>query len=102
MADVWPRDHYDSVIDLTISVTLVGEEPFTCKPTIGTLMALERQYKLESGITAIQTMKLEYLAWLAWESRRHSGEVVPTWEKFRDSIEDMDFDADSSPLADED
>ena len=95
MADVRARDHYDSVINLSITIRLTDGEP-------GTMLALERAYKLPSGITAVQTMNLEYLAWLAWEKRRHDGEVVPTWEKFRDSVEDMDFDAYTTPLAVED
>ena len=102
MADVWARDHYDSVINLSITIRLTDGEPVTTKPNAGTMLALERAYKLPSGITAVQTMNLEYLAWLAWEKRRHDGEVVPTWEKFRDSVEDMDFDADTTPLAVED
>ena len=47
------------------------------------------------------THKLEHVAWLAWESRRHAM-TVPTWEKFRDTLADIDFDTDNDiPLAEE-
>ena len=43
-----------------------------------------------------------HVAWLAWESRRHAGLTVPTWEKFRDSVADIDFESENDiPLAEE-
>jgi len=86
------------MIDLEISVTLTGEDPFTVRPNMGTILALERHYKLPSGITAIQSMKIEYLAWLAWEKRRHDGDTVAPFPKFMDQLEDLEFEAADDPL----
>ena len=37
---------------------------------MGTLLKLERAFKLESAPEALRTPKLEHLAWLAWN---HAG-----------------------------
>ena len=89
------------MLDISISTRLADEtEPVTSKPTMGTLLQLERYFQLPSAIEALQQTKIEHVAWLAWESRRHAGMVVPTWEKFRDSLVDIEFDTDNhSPLA---
>lgn len=86
---------------LSISTRLADEtEPVTSKPTMGTLLQLERFFNLPSAIEALQQTKIEHVAWLAWESRRHAGLTVPTWEKFRDTLEDIEFDSDNdTPLA---
>lgn len=86
------------MIDLDITATLTGEDPFTVRPNMGTILALERHYKLESGITAIQSMKVEYLTWLAWEKRRHDGGTVAPFPKFMDQLEDLEFESDDAPL----
>lgn len=87
------------MIDLEITATLTGEPPFTVRPNMGTILALERHYSLDSGITAIQSMKIEYLTWLAWEKRRHDGHTVPTFKDFMDRLEDLEFETDDAPLA---
>lgn len=88
------------MLDISISTRLADEtEPVTSVPTMGTLLQLERYFKLDSAIEALQQTKIEHVAWLAWESRRHAGLTVPTWEKFRDSIVDINFDSDNdTPL----
>ena len=69
---------------------------------MGTLLQLERYFNLPSAIEALQNTKIEHVAWLAWESRRHAGLVVPTWEKFFDSVVDLDVENENdTPLADE-
>ena len=91
------------MLDISITTRLDDEtEPVTSKPTMGTLLKLERFFKLDSAIESLQRTKLEHVAWLAWESRRHAGMTVPTWEKFRDTLADIDFDTDNDvPLAEE-
>ena len=59
------------MLDLAISSRLDNEsEPVVTRPNMGTLLKLERAFKLESAPEALRTPKLEHLAWLAWESRR--------------------------------
>lgn len=89
------------MINLEITITTTDGDTFVTNPNMGTIMALEAHYKLESGITAIQQMNLGYFAWLAWEKRRHDGHTVPPFDKFRAQIEDMNFEADQAPLVDE-
>lgn len=91
------------MLDISISVRLENEtEPVVSTPNMGTLLRLERFFGLPSAIEALQQTKLEHVAWLAWESRRHAGLTVPTWEKFRDSVADIDFESENdSPLAEE-
>lgn len=91
------------MIDLSISTRLDNEsEPVVSTPNMGTLLKLERHFGLESAIQALQNTKLEHVAWLAWESRRHAGLTVPPWEKFRDTIADISFEGDNeTPLAEE-
>jgi len=91
------------MLDISISTRLDNEtEPVTTRPTTGTLLKLERFFKLDSAIEALQRTKLEHLAWLAWESRRHAGMTVPTWERFFDTVVDLEFETDNDvPLADE-
>jgi len=85
-------------LDLTITTRLEGEdEPVVSTPTMGTLLRLEREFKLDSAIQALTNTKLEHVAWLAWDCRRAAGLTVPTWPKFRDSLVDMDFEADDTP-----
>jgi hypothetical protein len=87
-------------LDLSISTRLEGEsEPVVSKPSMGTVLRMELFFKLDSGIEALQKMKLEHLTWLAWESRRAAGLTVPTWAKFSQTLEDMDFEQDDAPLA---
>ena len=91
------------MIDLAITVPLEGEaEPFTARPNTGTLLALEEHYgsKIESGIAAIQSMRLEYIAFLAWECTRRAGRTVPPFEQDRRKLGDIDFGNNSeAPLA---
>jgi len=91
------------MLDISISTRLDNEtEPVTTRPTMGTLLKLERFFKLDSAIESLQRTKLEHLAWLAWESRRHAGMTVPTWERFFDTVVDLEFETDNDvPLADE-
>ncbi len=57
------------MLDLSISTRLADEtEPVTSKPTMGTLLQLERYFNLPSAIEALQQTKIEHVAWLAWES----------------------------------
>ncbi|MCP4245003.1 MAG: hypothetical protein GY772_31060, partial [bacterium] len=56
------------MLDLSISTRLADEtEPVTSKPTMGTLLQLERYFNLPSAIEALQQTKIEHVAWLAWE-----------------------------------
>ena len=91
------------MLDVSISSRLENEtEPVTTRATFGTLLKLEQFFKLDSAIEAVQTGKLEYMAWLAWESRRHAGMTVPPWERFFDTIEDCNLESDNDvPLAEE-
>lgn len=87
-------------LDLSIATRLEGEtEPVVSRPSMGTVLRMELFFKLDSGIEALQKMKLEHLTWLAWEARRAAGLTVPTWQKFSATLEDMDFDQDAAPLA---
>lgn len=89
------------MLDLSITTRLEGEsEPVISRPTMGTLLALERHFGLDSAVMALQNTKLEHVAWLAWKSRQQAGLVVPLWETFRDTVVDMSFDSDDDPLAD--
>jgi len=91
------------MIDLAITVTLEGEtEPFTARPNTGTLLAMEEHYgaKIESAIAAIQTMRLEYITFLAWECQRRAGQTVPPFEQYRRKVVDIEFENNSeAPLA---
>jgi hypothetical protein len=91
------------MLDLSITTRLEGEnESVTSTPNMGTVLKMELYFKLDSGIEALQRMKLEHLTWLAWESRRAAGLTVPTWENFKNNLVDMQFETDNDrPLADE-
>lgn len=91
------------MLDLSITTRLEGEdEPIRSNPNMGTVLRMELYFKLDSGIEALQRMKLEHLAWLAWECRRSDGFTVPPFEKFRSQLVDMDFETDNDrPLVDE-
>lgn len=85
-------------LDLAITTRIEGEEEaVVSRPTMGTLLKLEREFNLDSAVQALTQTKLEHVAWLAWESRRSAGLVVPTWPVFRDSLVDMEFDTDDTP-----
>ena len=89
------------MLDLSITTRLEGEEePVTSHPNMGMVLRMELFFKLPSGIEALQSMKLEYFTWLAWESRRAAGLTVPTFDKFKSTLADMTFDHDADPLAD--
>lgn len=90
------------MFDAALTVTLESGESFTARPNAGTILAMEQYYgsKIESGLAAIQTMRLEYLCWLAWECRRKSGETVPPFEKFWPQVENIEVEDNSTtPLA---
>jgi len=91
------------MLDLSITTRLEGEdEPIRSNPNMGTVLRMELYFKLDSGIEALQRMKLEHLCWLAWECRRSDGLTVPPFDKFRSQLADMDFETDNDrPLADE-
>ena len=86
------------MLGLSITVTMDDGEEFVAEPTMGTLLRLERHYDLPSAINALQDMKLEHLAWLAWECRRHSGVTVQEYKKWSLGLLGMEFNADD-PLA---
>ena len=90
------------MLDLTITSRLEGEtESVRSTPNMGTVLRMELYFKLDSGIKALEQMKLEHLCWLAWECRRADGLTVPTFDKFKQQLADMNFESDSDPLADE-
>ena len=90
------------MLELSISSRLDSEtEPVTTTANIGAMLRMERCFKLESAVQALQNTKLEHVAWLAWDSRRAAGHTVPTWEVFFNSVVDMNFDVgNDAPLAD--
>lgn len=91
------------MLDVSITTRLEGEdEAIRSNPNMGTVLRMELYFKLDSGIEALQRMKVEHLTWLAWECRRREGMTVPTFSKFCDQLVDMDFETDNDrPLADE-
>lgn len=90
------------MLDLTITSRLEGEtEPIAGHPNMGTVLRMELFFKLDSGIKSLEQMKLEHLCWLAWECRRADGHTVPTFDKFKATLADMNFETDTDPLADE-
>jgi len=92
------------MLDIAITIKLESDsEPWTVYPTTGTLLAFERHYgsAVTSAGEALATGRLEYVAFLAWESRRKAGHTVPPFDKFQLQIEDLDIDtsAGDRPLA---
>jgi hypothetical protein len=90
------------MLDLTITSRLEGEtEAVAGTPNMGMVLRMELFFKLDSGIKALEQMKLEHLCWLAWETRRSDGHTVPTFDKFKATLADMNFESNTDPLADE-
>ena len=87
------------MIDLTLTVELEDGEKWQVRPKLGTFIKFERQFKTPVS-TAFNEPALEHLAWLAWEGSRKDGRTVPPFDKFVDSLVDLDLESDDTPLVD--
>ena len=75
------------------------------QPNWGTLLKMERNFKLESGIEAMSTPSVTHLSWLAWQSWSHKSAVIlegdgerPTLAAFEERLADIDLGDSETPL----
>ncbi len=87
------------MIDLTLTVETLDGETWEAKANFNTLINFEKRFKT-SVFKALQAdgLHLEHLAWLAWESSRSAGRVVPTFEKFCETLGSVTGSDDTAPL----
>ena len=88
------------MIDLNITVELEDGTSWTVKPSIGTFLKFERQFKLPISALSNGSLALEHLVWLAWEKARHEGKTVPLFDKFIEQVGNLEMENSDSPLAD--
>jgi hypothetical protein len=87
------------MIDLNIRVQLEDGTEWTVKPSIGTFVKFERQFKLSIQALSNGALALEHMVWLAWEQARHEGKTVPSFDQFIDSVGNLEMDNTDSPLS---
>ena len=88
------------MIDLRINVQLGNGTEWTVKPSIGTFVKFERQFKLSIQALSNGSLALEHLVWLAWEQARHEGKAVPAFDQFIEQVGNLEMANDESPLVD--
>ena len=88
------------MIDLRINVQLEDGTEWTVKPSIGTFVKFERQFKLSIQALSNGSLALEHLVWLAWEQARHEGKAVPAFDQFIEQVGNLEMANDEIPLAD--
>ena len=88
------------MIDLRINVQLENGTEWTVKPSIGTFVKFERQFKLSIQAVSNGSLALEHLVWLAWEQARHEGKAVPAFDQFIEQVGNLEMVNDDSPLVD--
>jgi hypothetical protein len=86
------------MIDLHINVELEDGTSWSVKPSIGTYVKFERQYKLSVQSLSNGSLALEHLVWLAWEQARHEGKTVPPFDQFIEQVGNIKLDKTASPL----
>jgi len=92
--------HSYVMIDLHISVELEDGTSWTVKPSIGTFVKFERQFKLSVQALSNGSLALEHLVWLAWEQARHEGKAVPAFDQFIEQVGNLEMANDETPLVD--
>tara|TARA_R110000751_G_scaffold295959_1_gene405033 strand:- start:216 stop:491 length:276 start_codon:yes stop_codon:yes gene_type:complete len=87
------------MIDLTLTVETLDGETWEAKATFNVLIKFEQKFKT-SALKALSAdgLYLEHLGWLAWESSRAAGRVVPTYEKFCETLGSVTGSDDTAPL----
>ena len=63
-----------------------------------TVVAFERFFKTGLAAAFSNDQKMEHLYWLAWDSERLSGNVVPVFDKWLETIVSVDLADDAAPL----
>ncbi len=72
----------------------VGEYEVTPR----TVVAFERFFKVGLAAAFSNDQKMEHLYWLAWDSERVSGAVVPLFDKWLETVVSVDLADDVAPL----
>ena len=88
------------MIDLNITVELEDGTSWTVKPSIGTFIKFERQFKLPISALSNGALALEHMVWLAWEQARHEGKPVPAFDQFIEQVGNLEMANDETPLVD--
>ena len=84
--------------NLSLHVTLEGEQPYTVDVTAGTIIAAERWFK-KPAPELFGSVSIEAMAWLAWEQTRRNGTTVAEFDRWIDKLVDIETDTDTGPLA---
>lgn len=63
-----------------------------------TVVAFERFFKVGLANAFTNDQKMEHLYWLAWDSERVAGNVVPLFDKWLETIVSVDMAVDAAPL----
>lgn len=63
-----------------------------------TVVAFERYFKVGLAAAFSNDQKMEHLYWLAWDSERVAGNVVPVFDKWLETVASVDLAADVNPL----
>ena len=93
-------------------MTIILEDPVQVvevRPNWGSLLRMERNFKLVSALEALKKPSVEHLSWLAWTAWGHRTAVTiegsgdrPTLAVFEARLEDIDTDDEedeTTPLA---
>jgi len=86
------------VIDVSLAVTTADGQNWTITPTVGTYVRFERHFDCSVSQMA-DGMRMEHLAFLAWEASRHQGHKVPDFDAFVDQITELQVVNNDRPLA---
>jgi hypothetical protein len=81
-----------------ISITRVDGSTDEYGITPKTFVAFERHFKIGLANAFANDQKMEHLYWLAWDSERTAGKVVPLFDKWLEDIAAVDVVVDSAPL----
>lgn len=63
-----------------------------------TVVAFERHFKVGLAAAFTNEQKMEHLYWLAWDSERVSGSVVPLFDKWLETVSTVELTVDAGPL----
>jgi hypothetical protein len=81
-----------------ITVTKTDGTTTEFEITPRTVVAFERYFKVGLASAFTNDQKMEHLYWLAWDSERVSGNVVPLFDKWLETIVSVDMAIDAAPL----
>ena len=71
------------------------KDSFAVSPRV--IVSFERAFKVGLAAAFTNDQKMEHIYWLAWESERAAGRVVPLFDDYLDLVQDVEMDTTSVP-----